>query len=77
MKDGKHLIPPPFSSRRRELNPAHFIHLFFINKMLHAQPQSHRYGTLSLRRGQGEVIFPNFVIINNAPAWPILERHIL
>ena len=30
---------------------------------------SYRYWTLSLRRGQGEVIFSNFVIVNNAPAW--------
>jgi hypothetical protein len=37
--------------------------------MLHSKQQSHRYSTLSLRRGQGEVIFSNFVIINNAPAW--------
>ncbi len=31
--------------------------------------QSYRYWTLSLRRGQGEVIFSNFVIVNYAPAW--------
>ena len=37
--------------------------------MLHSKQQSHRYSTLSLRRGQGEVIFSNFVIINNTPAW--------
>ena len=37
--------------------------------MLHSKQQSYRYSTLSLRRGQGEVVFYNFVIINNASAW--------
>jgi hypothetical protein len=37
--------------------------------MLNMNSQSYRYWTLSLRRGHGEVIFSNFVIVNNAPAW--------